>query len=169
MAFLLTGLSMPALAQGREMKKHERDREEMARKIKARKIAFITDHLQLTAEEAEKFWPLYNEMEQKRNEITRDLMQRFRDREDEQAELTDSEAENIIQQRFDQEQALLDLKKEYHSKFTGILPPSRVLKLYEIENNFRRHLMESLRLREGEKAPGGGAEGKPERGAAPRR
>ena len=33
--------------------------------IKARKIAYITEMVQLTPEEAQNFWPLYNELQQK--------------------------------------------------------------------------------------------------------
>jgi hypothetical protein len=35
-------------------------------KFKAKKIAYITDAINLTPAEAEKFWPVYNEFEQKR-------------------------------------------------------------------------------------------------------
>ena len=34
-------------------------------KLKAHKIAYITERLQLTPAEAEKFWPVYNELEAK--------------------------------------------------------------------------------------------------------
>ena len=37
--------------------------------IKAQKVAFITDKLQLTVEEAQQFWPVYNELDKKSEDI----------------------------------------------------------------------------------------------------
>src|SRR5512133_1287019 len=38
-------------------------------KLNAYKIAFFTRRLNLTSQEAEKFWPVYNEFQSKRNAI----------------------------------------------------------------------------------------------------
>jgi len=157
----LVVFSMPLQAQEKqegEVKTRER-RKEMGEKIKASKIAYITQHMNLSPEEAEKFWPIYNEQEQKREDITHSIMERFKGPK-EDVELSDKEAEEIIQKRFAQEQALLDLKMEYHTRYLDIFTASRVLKLYEVENNFRRGLMERLGRRDGENKPEG-------RGSAP--
>jgi len=39
----------------------QEEKERIREKIKARKIAFITDKVGLTSKEAETFWPIYNE------------------------------------------------------------------------------------------------------------
>ena len=41
----------------------------MNERIKAQKTAFITERLSLTADEAEKFWPIYNEIETKKKAL----------------------------------------------------------------------------------------------------
>ena len=46
-------------------------------KYKTEKVAFLTTNLDLTPQEAQKFWPVYNEMENKRESITHDLMKQF--------------------------------------------------------------------------------------------
>lgn len=153
--------------QDRDDEKTDQKRKEMSEKFRAAKIAFITDQLSLSPAEAEKFWPVYNEMEQKREEITRGLIERFRDRENEKPEISEEEAEKIMQKRFDEEQQLLDLKREYHKKLTTILPATRVLRLYEAENMFRRHLMEKLGHREGPGRPEEGGRGAPNRHGFP--
>ena len=143
--------SMPLQAQGdQERETKERHRKEMSEKIKASKIAFITEQVKLTPEEAEKFWPVYNEMEAKKEDITHNLMDRFRGKE-ERPEPTDDEALEIMNQRLSLEEKLLDLKAEYQEKFLDILSPVKILKLYEAEDKFRRQLMERFRGRE--KAP----------------
>ena len=55
--------------------------------------------------------------------------------------------------RFEQEEALLNLKKEYHSKYSKILPATKIFKLYEAENNFKRKLMERMGKGHGERSP----------------
>jgi len=162
-ALLVLIIAIPVQAQhGHDKDKTDKERSEEYARIKSAKIAFITEHVNLSPEEAQKFWPLYNEMAQKRENITHTLMERFKDW-DKNEEVSEEQAEEIMQQRLAQEQALLDLKKEYHEKFTAVLPATRVLKLYEAENRFRGMLMERLRGRDGERRPEGEKRRAPER------
>ena len=143
LAFLIT-YALPGMAQDKPDKERmEKHRKEMAEKIKVSKIAFITEELSLTPEEAEKFWPVYNEMEQKREESTKKIMERFR-KPEEQTEMTDEKALEMMDARFKQEKDLLELKTKYHQKFLDILSPVKVLKLYEAEDRFRRQLMDRM-------------------------
>ncbi|HSG68603.1 MAG TPA: hypothetical protein VK994_07850 [Bacteroidales bacterium] len=162
---LLAFISSVGLMAQTEDKDQEvkKDRAEMFEKMKSAKIAFITERLQLTPAEAEKFWPLYNEFESKMTEITRDLFRRFEERPENMQPLSDEEAEKIIQQRFSEEKALLDLKKEYYVKYKEVLSPSKIFLLYESENNFRRHMLERMDRGKPERDQRQGGEGKPER------
>ncbi len=171
MAFAVMALTLPYQVQGQDREKmtqEDRDkmakkRQEMGERMKASKIAYITEHVDLSPEEAEKFWPIYNEQEKKREELTHSLMERYRGKEDKK-EVTDEQAEEMMQQRFKQEQDLLNLKTQYHKKFTEILPATKVLKLYDAENNFKRQLMEKYKHRGGERKPEGGGTATPNRG-----
>jgi len=150
-ALLVLFFAIPAQAQDKEeVEKMHKNRQEEYARIKSAKIAFITEHVDLTPEEAQKFWPVYNEMENKREELTRHLMKRFKG-DKEKGEMTNEQAEKMMQSQFSQEQALLDLKKEYHIKYTEILPATKVAKLYEAENKFRQMLMERLKHNNREK------------------
>ncbi len=62
---------MPLWATAQDARAHKTDEERRAERdaIRAQKVAFITQEVGLTAENAEKFWPLYNELEQKVREI----------------------------------------------------------------------------------------------------
>lgn len=62
---------MPLWAMAQDARPHKTDEERRAEReaIRAQKVAFITQEVGLTAEDAEKFWPLYNELEQKVREI----------------------------------------------------------------------------------------------------
>ena len=143
--------TLPLMAQDVPEKRLERsdraDRAERFAQMKSMKIAFITEHLELTPEEAEKFWPIYNEYEKKRDEAAKEIFERFNPDKEKPLELSNENADNLIRQRFTEEQKLLDLKKEYYAKYKEVLTASRILKLYEVENRFKRHLLE--RVREG--------------------
>lgn len=116
----------------------KRDKRES--KIKAQKIAFITKALDLTPDEAQKFWPLYNEFTSKnralKNEFKKNRVTK---------EISEDEAKRIINTYFDKEQQKLTLKKNYYDKFAMILPPSKVVKLHFAENRFKRKLLNRLK------------------------
>jgi len=162
-AILLASV-LPAVAQEKPQEPKRPDRKEMGERIKASKIAFITEKVELTPGEAEKFWPVYNELEDKKMEVTADIMQRFRPDEEKMKEPGDKEAAEMMAQRFEMEQQLLDLKIEYHKKFMDILPATKVAKLYRAEDKFKRGLMERFRRPEGERGPQGKGVSPPHRG-----
>jgi len=110
-------------------------------KIKAEKISFFTEKLNLTSSEAQAFWPIYNEFEKKRFDIQRDIHDFERIPDDKFASLTDAEIEKMMNNyinSFEQEALLL---KDYNKRFLKILPKAKVLKMYRTENQFRGHLL----------------------------
>ena len=114
---------------------------EMFEKIKAEKISFFTEKLNLTSSEAQAFWPIYNEFEKKRFDLQRDIHDFERIPDDKFASLTDAEIEKMMNNyinSFEQEALLL---KDYNKRFLKILPKAKVLKMYRTENQFRGHLL----------------------------
>ncbi len=95
-------------------------------KIQALKVAFITQKLHLTSAEAEKFWPVYNQYE---------------------SEITQLRANNRNGDVLDNEQKLLDIRKNYKSSFEKILGPQRLNDLYNAERDFRNVLIQRLKER----------------------
>jgi hypothetical protein len=114
-------------------------------KIEAQRIAFITQELELTPDEAKAFWPVYNEYDAKRHELRRT----FKDANDihkpEIEKLSEKEASQMLDNQIIEAQKLLDLRKEYHSKFKSVLPAIKVLKLYDAEREFQKMLIDRLR------------------------
>ncbi|MEE4256868.1 MAG: hypothetical protein V2I47_07510 [Bacteroidales bacterium] len=161
---ILLAFALPAGAQERPQEGKRPDRKEMGERIQASKIAFITEKVELTPEEAEEFWPVYNQLEDKKMEVTEDIMKRFRPEEEKMKEPSEEEAAEMMAQRFKMEQQLLDLKVEYHKKFMDILPATKVAKLYRAEDQFKRGLMERFRHHDGERSPQGKGVSPPYRG-----
>jgi hypothetical protein len=118
-------------------------------RIDAQKIAFITDQLQLTPDEAQKFWPVYNQFNTQKEDLTRDFMKgifKFRNNED---AMTDKDAVELADSYIKHAQKMVDLQKEYHLKLKEVLPPKKLLKLYDVEREFQRLLLKRLGERKG--------------------
>src|SRR5688572_2459894 len=75
-------------------------------KIDAARVAYITDQLQLTPQEAEKFWPIYREFSQRRREIR----QQLKGTKTPDPNKTDQQA---VDEQFKVKQQELDLEKDY--------------------------------------------------------
>lgn len=114
-------------------------------KLNSYKIAFFTRRLSLTSQEAEKFWPVYNEFQDKRNAVQ--IERQKLNRNFNQNELNMSEKEMI--EAGDKNIALqvqeASLAQEYHKKFREILSPAKILRLYQAENQYRLLLLNELK------------------------
>ena len=101
----------------------------------------------LSPAEAQKFWPVYNQLEKERWEA-----QKFRrEMEEKVQEAQESMSENKIKQLTREFAGSLqkeaDLLVDYNAKFLEILPPGKVLRLYKAENEFRMHMIKKFRDR----------------------
>lgn len=96
-------------------------------KIKALKIAFITQKLQLTPDEAQKFWPIYDQYE---NEIS-------------SLQLEDKSGPAL-----ENEEKLLNIRKKYLSSFEKVLGPQKTNNLFNAERDFRAILIRRLQNRD---------------------
>ncbi|MBP9152377.1 MAG: hypothetical protein KBF73_08855 [Flavobacteriales bacterium] len=122
-------------------------------KLDALKVAFLTNELNLTPTEAQSFWPLYNELEDKMREIRKKRRDNRIDTKTNHADLTDTQLSAAIDRELAFEQQELDLKKEYNERFKKILPIKKVAKLHVAEHNFRKELLH--RAKDRTKTPGG--------------
>lgn len=133
---------------GTDLNAQQRTRpsEEEMKQIRAAKASFITNRLNITAEQSEKFWPVYNEFDGKRREIRRE--QRKIMNEKRKSGTVDEQALNNIREVQDLKQQELDLEGEYQSRFLKVISPSQLEELYKAEKTFNDMLLQRLR-REG--------------------
>jgi hypothetical protein len=119
-------------------------------KIKAKKIAYLTNALNLTPAEAEKFWPVYNEFEQKRFAIMherRELEKKLGEKIEDMADDKYIELSKILSS-FPKREG--ELFAEYNEKFLKILPPRKVVEFYVADMNFRGFLLREYKRGEHE-------------------
>jgi hypothetical protein len=115
------------------------DRREHYQRIEAIKVAFITKKLDLTTEEAQKFWPVYNNYQ-------KELMVLMRKRREDRQK-TDIDPNDKINLDLSYESKMLELKKKYKKIYLKAIPAEKVLLLYHAEREFREHLIKQLNHR----------------------
>lgn len=115
--------------------------------IKSLKVAFITNELALTPDEASKFWPIYNSFEEKQQEIKKQKLKGYIGRMDDDSfdKLSDKEAATILSQMESGEDELYQEKKKYMASLKTIISPIKILKLKKAEENFNRKLLQQYR------------------------
>ena len=105
------------------------------------KIAFITNRVALTQDQAQKFWPLYNEFSDRRRDLNRSgrLLRR-----DVSEALSDPQIREKITQSFALRQQELNLEKEYFEKFQKVISLRQVAQLFAAERDFTREVIKRV-------------------------
>ena len=123
------------------------DFKEKREKVKALKVAYITEQLELTTEEAQKFWPLYNAFDDKqaelRHEKMRSILDRFKPGNVEK--LSEKDASNSLAQMEKIEEDLFNLKKKFIKDLQGVISAKKIIKLKKAEEDFNRELLKQMR------------------------
>ena len=120
-----------------------KDNIDQSEKIKAQKMAFITERICLSPADAQKFWPVYNEFNLKKdslNEIRNNARKALRGN-----KLSNKQKEEAIDIQLILRQKEAEISKQYHEKFKKILTIDQLIKLYDAEQEFKMRLMRQIR------------------------
>jgi len=103
------------------------------------RIAFITARVVLTQDQAQRFWPLYNEFITKRRDLNRSarLLRRAADKLD----LSDAQLRENFNQDFAIRQQQLNLEKDYFERVQKVLSLRQVAQLYQAERDFTKEVL----------------------------
>lgn len=111
-------------------------------RIKTIKIAFLTERLSLSSDEAEIFWPLYNEYQAEKQRLRetekRQIHQALRDRQD----FSESEARNLLELYLSLEEEQEELDKDFIQEMSKTLSARKTLMLFKAEADFKRQLLQ---------------------------
>jgi len=116
-------------------------------RLDAYKIAFFTKRLNLTSQEAEKFWPVYNGFQDTKNKIQLERQEINRNFNQNELNMSDREMIEAVDKLVGLEVREAALAQEFHDKIKTVLPPVKVLRLYQAENQYRLQLLKELQER----------------------
>jgi hypothetical protein len=105
-------------------------------KLKAYQIAFFTEKLKLTPDEAQRFWPVFNKYED---------------------EIRTSRMQNRQATEIEREEKVVNIRKKYFDEFARVLNKDRADRVFKADKEFRdvvrRELMERRQLRQENRRP----------------
>ena len=114
-------------------------------KIKALKIAHITEKLDLTKTEAQKFWPIYNANEEAEHKLR--ARSNANRKAKKPADLSENEAKALLLDMI----ALENEKVALHSKMLNdlleVLPAKKIITLVHTERSFKRKMLQEYKSR----------------------
>lgn len=102
--------------------------------LKTEKKAAVAEIMTLSTEEADVFWPLYNEYNDKLYEIGNRELKIILDYAENYEKMTNEKADEIWINYMKIQTEYLKLSKQYYKKFKKILPAGRVAKYFQAEN-----------------------------------
>ncbi len=120
-------------------------------KIKSLKIAFITERLNMTSQEAQAFWPIYNDYEAKRGALREKEHNQIRNKIKESDKLSEKEANDVIELFLKLEQQEEDIRKDFIKKAAEVITAKKTLLLIRSEEEFKRQLIRKYHERREEK------------------
>jgi hypothetical protein len=103
------------------------------------RIAFLTSRVVLTQDQAQRFWPLYNEFITKRRDLNRSARQLRRDADN--TSLSDAQLRENFNQDFAIRQQQLNLEKDYFERVQKVLSLRQVAQLYQAERDFTKEVL----------------------------
>lgn len=120
---------------------------EKREKVKSLKVAYITEQLDLTSDEAQKFWPIYNAYDENQSELRHEKMRAILDRfqPENVAKLSEKEASVLLVQMEKIEENLFTLKKKFIKDLQEIISAKKIIKLKKAEEDFNRELLKQMR------------------------
>ena len=140
--------------KGPDYKKQQQDR------IQAEKVAYITAQLDLSAAEAEKFWPVYNKAQTEQKEAGKAVGEAFKALKKAVDEgVKGDELNKLLKEYTKARETKPDVMCKYADQFIKVLGPEKAAKLYLCEDGFRRQQIGKL----GDHKGHGGQPGRPSR------
>ncbi|MSP84998.1 MAG: sensor of ECF-type sigma factor [Flavobacteriaceae bacterium] len=120
---------------------------EKKEKIYALKVAFISNDLSLTSNEAEKFWPIYNSYENKQFDLKRQKFISFIKKIDNESlnKMSDKEALIVLTQMEATEDELFQMQKKLIFNLKSVISPVKIIKLKKAEEEFKKKLLQQYR------------------------
>ncbi|MBM3936212.1 MAG: hypothetical protein FJ343_03575 [Sphingomonadales bacterium] len=115
-------------------------------RIKAARVAYLTKELSLSPEEAEKFWPVYNQYDGQREDLRnriRDLLEETRTR----GYSSDDKANAALDEMLSIREQELQLERNFRKSMQGILPARRLVVLHQAEREFQKELIRRIQDR----------------------
>ena len=118
-------------------------------RIRAIKAAFLTDRLDLTSAQAEKFFPVYRRYENEQMAIRKEFFDKYRNKQEDGQISDEALSRQYIEDNLDYQEQELALKRKYKDEFLKVISAAQVADLYKAERDFKRMLINRMKEKHG--------------------
>jgi len=118
-------------------------------KIKSLKVAFLTERLDMSSKEAQTFWPIYNEYEEKRDAMHEQKQDQVYRKMKDVENLSEKEAGELIKQYLTFEEKEEELDKNFTERVSKVISTKKTLLLLRSEYEFKKQLLKQYRHNKG--------------------
>ena len=149
-------------AAGAQQPAQQKGKNDNRQKIDSEKIAYYTQAIDLTPDEAKAFWPVYDSIEREQFNLQKAERHAFFALQDALKEgKSDAQIDALLNDYLKAGDENVDLHAKNVAKYKAVLPEAKVAKFFIAKENFRRHMFSSLKAH--------GQPGHPSQGAHPHR
>ena len=118
---------------------------EWKEKMMSERVAFLTMEMNLTPEEAQVFWPIYNQIHTEKDKAMHDVFSTYKALEDAvKAGKPEKEISKLLDAYLAAKEKQSEIEKAADEKFRKVLPTEKVARLYLGEEKFRRQHIRKL-------------------------
>lgn len=150
-------------AAGAQQPAQKKGNHDWHQKIESEKIAYYTQAIDLTPEEAKLFWPVYDSIEKEQFALQKaERKAFFALQEALKTGKSEAEIDALLKDYLKAGDANVDLHAKNVAKYQAVLPAAKVAKFFMAKENFRRHMFSSLKAHGQPGHPQGGQPRKPE-------
>jgi hypothetical protein len=114
-------------------------------KLESARIALITERLGLTPDQAQQFWPIYNEYANQRRQIQQDYRQARQGMD--VNNLTEEQGRKLVRARMDGKQKQLNLETKYSDRLMNVINTRQLMALKKAEDDFRAMIIKRIEQR----------------------
>ena len=124
---------------------YSQNTDDARKRIHEEKVAFFNRKLNLSKGEAQEFWPVYNDYQNRKNKILKEKRTLMRYYTENNSNMSEKELTNTLNRYIAFEREETELLVLYNEKFRAFLPDEKVLKIYVTEVQFKDYLLKKLR------------------------
>lgn len=127
-------------------------KEDWKEKIQSEKIAFLTMEIGLTPQEAQVFWPVYNEINEEKDQAMYEVIKYYWEMSKAiEAGKSEKEIKALLDKYLEAQEKQRKIDEDAAEKYKKVLSTTKVAKLYIGEEKFRRQHIRKLRDMQGQK------------------
>lgn len=145
---VLSGLMSTGIAQATHEELHK-EKLEQRHEVRAMRVSYLTNYMDLSPEESQQFWALNNQFEKEKRglkEEVRKLRQELRQKGIESA--GDAEIVAMLNAELDARVEQIALERNYQKRYLEVISAQKLAKYYQGEERFKKHLIHKMKNEE---------------------